>query len=113
MPLKDQTQLARAKAMRREPTKAEQMLWAKLRAKQLHGIKFSHQVLIGDYIADFAARQRRLVIEVDGDSHAAQQAYDQKRTEFLEGKGFRVIRFSNLDVIQNIEGVLEAIEAAL
>jgi very-short-patch-repair endonuclease len=106
-------QRARAKAMRSEPTGPEARLWYHLRAKRLGGIKFSRQVLIGPYTVDFAARSHKLVVELDGDSHAHQERYDARRTTWLEEQGFRVIRFSNPDVMTNETAVLRAIIDAL
>ncbi|WP_448660584.1 endonuclease domain-containing protein [Sphingomonas sp. CJ99] len=88
-------------------------MWLALRAKRFQGVKFTRQVVIGRYIADFAARSRRLVIEVDGDSHAGQASYDAERTAWLEEQGYQVIRFTNAEVGANLEGVLSAIDAAL
>ncbi len=113
MPRKDHTQLANARAMRSEMTPPEARLWHYLRAKRFQGIKFSRQVLIGSYIADFAAREAGLVIELDGDSHGTQVAYDERRTAFIETEGYRVIRFTNRDVLGNMDGVLEMIGMAL
>lgn len=113
MPAKDKIQLSRAKAMRTEQTPPEQELWYQLRAKRLNGVKFSRQVLVGPYIVDFAARTEHLVIELDGDSHGHQVAYDERRTLFLENQGYRVIRFTNAEVLGNMEGVLQMIVAAL
>jgi very-short-patch-repair endonuclease len=101
---------ARAKTLRTTLTPPEALLWAKLRGGRLSGIKFVRQMVFGPhYIADFAARSHRLVIELDGDSHAGQEAYDAARTAFMASKGFRVIRFTNSDVITNMDGVLKTI----
>ncbi|WP_082472629.1 endonuclease domain-containing protein [Sphingomonas sp. Leaf357] len=99
--------------MRSEPTGPEARLWYHLRAKRLNGVKFSRQVVIGAFIADFAARSHRLVIELDGDTHAGNEARDAQRTAWLERQGYRVIRFANSDVMINEASVLEAIIAAL
>lgn len=99
--------------MRKAPSPIELKLWFELRAKRFNGAKFSRQVVIGPYIADFAARSRHLVIELDGDTHAGNEAYDTTRTAWLESKGYRVIRFANAEVIGNLEGVLHAIGVAL
>ena len=104
---------AHAKAMRKEPTEPEQRLWLALRAKRFEGVKFRRQKVIGRYIADFAARDPMIVIELDGDTHAAQSGYDVTRTEFLQTQGYQVIRFSNADVMSNLEGVLHAIGIAV
>lgn len=98
----------RARAMRRQMTEAEARLWRIIRNRQIGGIKFSRQVPIGPYIADFAARMPRLVIELDGDTHT-DQARDARRTVQIEQQGYRVIRFSNQDVTTNPEGVASVI----
>jgi len=113
VPKKDKVQLDRAKAMRSEPTDPETRLWHYLRAKRLNGIKFTQQVLIGPYIVDFAARDRKLVIELDGDSHGTQERYDARRTALIESEGFHVLRFNNADVMANLEGVLQTISDVL
>lgn len=95
--------------MRREPTKAEKLLWSKLRNRQLGGYKFRRQHPIGNYIADFYCAEVRLIVEVDGEIHAFQEAYDRERTEWLEERGYKVLRFINLHVLQHTSGVLEAI----
>ena len=109
MPKKDEIQLGHAKAMRTNPTGAEQRLWHHLRGKRLNGVKFTRQVLIGPYIVDFAARLQGLVIELDGDTHGHQLEYDRARTVFLESQGFRVLRFTNSELRDNLEGVLTVI----
>ena len=93
-------------------TAAEQRLWAVLRAGQL-GVKFQRQVVLAPYIADFAARSERLIIEVDGDTHALTREGDTIRTACLEARGYRLIRFSNNEVMTNLEGVARAICIAL
>ena len=108
----DPVLLDRARAMRKTPSPIEQKLWFGLRAKRLNGIKFSRQVVIGAYIVDFVCRSRKLVLELDGDTHAGNEAYDAQRTMWLEAKGYRVIRFTNQEVAANLEGVLVAIGIA-
>ncbi len=95
--------------MRRNPTDPEKRLWSKLRNRQLDGIKFRRQVWLAGYIADFYAADLKLVIEVDGDDHAVREADDLHRTGALEREGFRVMRFGNTDVMDTLDGVLEAI----
>ncbi|KQO58776.1 hypothetical protein ASF14_02360 [Sphingomonas sp. Leaf257] len=85
-------------------TEPEKRLWLILRDRRFHGIKFSRQVAIGPYIADFAARSHKLVIEVDGDTHN-DQSRDAHRTTWLQGRGYAVIRFQNADVMTNPDGV--------
>jgi very-short-patch-repair endonuclease len=102
----------RAKELRRNLTEPERRLWYHLRANRL-GIKFQRQVVLAPYIADFASRSERLVIELDGDTHGESQAYDAARTRALEARGYQVIRFTNADVMTNLDGVLRAILIAL
>ncbi len=99
---------SRAKKLRTEMTTPERLLWSALRAGQL-GVKFQRQVVLAPYIADFAARSERLVIEIDGDSHADSAVTDTIRTEALQARGYRVLRFTNSEVMTNLEGVLRTI----
>ena len=105
--------LQRAREMRHPLTPAEAKVWAGVRNQQL-GVKIRRQHPIGHFIADFYCARARLVIEIDGDTHAEpdQAEYDIARTLWLEERGYRVIRFGNNEVHSNIEGVLEAIKAA-
>ena len=81
-----------------------------MKGKNLEGIKFRRQEPIGDYIVDFVAFEKRLVIEVDGGQHAEEEKdNDIRRDEWLGSQGFRVLRFWNNEVLQNLEGVLETI----
>lgn len=112
--MRDPLLIERAKKMRREATPPERALWRYLKSDQLGGAKFRRQVVVGPYVADFACRTPvLLVVELDGDTHGAQEEYDAERTLFLESKGYRVLRFSNRDVMQNLESVLETIAANL
>ncbi len=98
-----------ARALRREATDAEWELWSILRNRQLAGSKFRRQQPIGPYIVDFVCFAEKLVVEVDGGQHATAAERDAARTAWLESQGFRVLRFWNHDVLQNIEGVSESI----
>ncbi|HZF44677.1 MAG TPA: endonuclease domain-containing protein [Sphingomonadaceae bacterium] len=104
--------LNRAKALRREMTVAERLLWKHLRGRQLAGAKFRKQQPIGPFIGDFVCQEKRLIVEADGGQHADSET-DVQRTRFLESKGYRVIRFWNNEILQNIEGVLTAIMRVL
>lgn len=104
----DQT-LRRARNLRKNLTKTEQKLWQALRKKQLAGLRFRKQVPIGSYIADFICYEKRLIIELDGGQHSENRAYDEKRTIWLEDQGFRVIRFWNNDVMNDINAVASVI----
>ena len=95
-----------ARDMRKAMTEPETRLWFELRAGRFEGIKFRRQKVIGRHIADFAANDPKLVIELDGDTHSSSADYDLERTRDLETQGYRVARFSNADVMQNIDGVL-------
>jgi very-short-patch-repair endonuclease len=110
---RNETQKERAKSLRTNATPAEQKLWAILRAHRFEGVKFTRQVQFGSYILDFAARSAKLAIEVDGDTHSRQVDYDAARTSFFEAQGYRVLRFTNAEVMGNIEGVAAAIATAL
>ena len=101
-----------ARRLRSSATEAEARLWSRLRAGQLEGAKFVRQFPIAGYVADFACRRARLVVEIDGSQHASNPA-DDVRTAAIEAHGYRVIRFWNNDVLANTEGVLKAIEAEL
>jgi very-short-patch-repair endonuclease len=103
----------RARSLRRDATEAENKLWRVLRNRQVDGVKFRRQVPIDRYFADFCWHDCMLIVELDGSQHAEQERYDAARTAHLEAKGYRVLRFANLDVLTNIEGVVEAIRAAL
>ncbi|MEO6232821.1 MAG: vitamin B12 dependent-methionine synthase activation domain-containing protein [Ferruginibacter sp.] len=100
---------------RAKPTKAEQTLWHIIKSKQLDGFKFRRQHIIGSYIADIVCLDSRLVIEIDGLIHQLPEnaEADEVRTAWLEGKGFKVIRFTNDEVIGNTENVLNKIVAIL
>jgi adenine-specific DNA-methyltransferase len=102
-----------ARVLRRSPTDAERKLWWILRSLKPLGMHFRRQAPIGNYIADFAWHDGKLVIEVDGGQHAqARQAYDVRRTAWLESQGYRVLRFWNIDVLRTPRVVGEAIVAA-
>ena len=102
-----------AREMRHEPTEAEDRLWRELRAHRFDGVHFRRQHPMGRYIADFCAPRQKLIIEVDGGQHLAQQDYDNERSAFLASKGYRVLRFWNDAVFKNMEGVIVCILDAL
>ncbi|MBK6266116.1 methionine synthase [Marivirga sp. S37H4] len=100
-----------AKEMRHQPTQAEEILWNALKGKQLDGHKFRRQHILGGYIADFICLRKSLIIEVDGLIHQLPEnkASDEERTKWLEEQGFKVIRFTNTEVINQLEIVLDKI----
>jgi len=93
-------------------TVAEKKLWQILRNRQIDGFHFRHQVPVGPYIADFCCLRIKLIVEVDGGQHA-DSTHDATRTAWLEGKGRRVLRFWNREVLENIESVRDIIRTAL
>lgn len=103
----------RAKELRRELTPAELKLHAHLRAHRMGGVHFRPQHAIGNYIVDFCAPRKKLIIELDGSQHLEQQEYEEERTAFLKSKGYRILRFWNNDVMNNLESVLCAIYTSL
>ena len=112
--MRDANLLKRARAMRRELTAPELKLWLELRAKRFEGAEFRRQVVIGSYIADFACRTpKTLNVGVAIDLNDERAAYDTARTKHLEGRGYRVLRFTNAEVMGNMDGVLRAIAEAL
>jgi very-short-patch-repair endonuclease len=104
-----------ARALRKNSTDAERILWSELRDHRLLGTGFRRQVPIGNYIADFVCHSALLVIELDGGQHFSNRGEqaDARRTRAIEAKGFQVLRFTNHDVIKNRTGVLETIAAAV
>lgn len=100
-----------AKRLRRDIPPAEDKLWQELRRKQLHGFHFRRQHPIGPYVVDFACVKQRLVVEADGYGHSEphEVARDKKRTEYIQRLGWRVIRFRNEDIYEDIGGVVDAI----
>ena len=103
--------LGHARTMRHEPAPAEQKLWYELRDRRLGGFKFRRQQPAGPFVADFYCADSRLIVELDGDTHAGREDYDAARTAWLANNGHRVVRFTNDDVHHNLEGVLLAILA--
>ena len=107
------TPALRSRQQRNNPTDAERKLWRHIRNRQVAGERFNRQVPIGPYICDFAARVPKLVIELDGGQHALSTDFDERRTAYLEQQGYRVLRFWNNDVLENVDGVVAVIESEL
>ena len=103
---------ARARHLRKNLTDAERALWHILR-RQSSGFRFRRQAPIGPYIVDFVCFEKRLVIEVDGGQHAQLVDYDAARTAWLENEGFKVIRFWNNQVLEEMDAVRDAVWMAL
>jgi very-short-patch-repair endonuclease len=104
-----------AKRLWDNTTGAEDLLWRRLRRFPISGTHFRRQVPIGPYVADFACMAARLIIEVDGSQHGRDDLHerDETRTRWLEAEGYRVLRFWNNDLTANMDGVLEAVYAAI
>ncbi|UPA23002.1 DUF559 domain-containing protein [Candidatus Peribacteria bacterium] len=101
-----------AKRLRRKQTSAEARLWTQLRRKKIMGYKFRRQVSIDHFIVDFICFEARLIIEVDGEIHKYQQKYDRLREEYLVAQKFTVLRFTNQEVFDDLERVLDCIQQA-
>jgi len=102
--------LARARALRSNPTEAERRFWNVVRRDRL-GVRFRRQHRIGDYIVDFVCFDWRLIVEIDGGQHGLQSSYDARRDAWLESRGFTVMRFWNSQILREPGGVVERILA--
>ena len=104
----------KARVLRGNPTKAEKVLWEKLRLKQL-GVKFRRQHPINIYITDFYCHEKKLVVEVDGDYHlmSDQKEYDELRTEDIKEYGIEVIRFKNEEILEKTNDVIKKIKKVI
>ena len=107
--MKTQNLTQNARDLRKRSTIVEKRLWGKLHAKQIKGFKFRRQQPIGNYIVDFACMSEKLIIELDGGQHALQKNNDMVRDNWLEQEGYRVLRFWNNEVLENLESVLDVI----
>ena len=107
--------ILRSRELRAQATKAEMVLWQKLRRKSFYGLRFRRQFPIGPYFGDFVCLPARLVVELDGAQHAdsVTARYDQRRTEWLASQNFRVLRFWNGEVFNDVDRVLEVIDSEL
>ena len=97
----------RANELRKDRNLSEALLWRELKNRQMLGLNFDRQKVIGNFIADFACEDKRIIIEVDGTSHIGREEYDRERDEYLTGAGFRVIRISTDDVKYNLDLTLQ------
>ena len=109
----DTTLLRNAQTLRKNMTKEERHLWYDY--LKTYPIQFKRQYAIGIFIVDFLCYRAKLIVELDGSQHCepAAMEYDKRRTEYLQQQGYRVLRFSNLDVTRNFRGVCEAIDLAV
>src|SRR6266566_8339976 len=103
-----------ARKLRKDQTEVEKILWHKLRNRQLENIKFRRQYSIGPYIVDFVATETKVIIELDGGQHneESNRIKDEERTHYLEKNGYKLIRFWDNEVMENLDEVLESISKA-
>jgi very-short-patch-repair endonuclease len=108
-------QVAFARGLRREQTAAERRFWVVLQPWRANGWHFRRQAPIGPFVVDFVCKRAKLIFEIDGDGHYSEAgiADDERRTGYLMGLGYRVVRFSNLDVLENADGVFEVLSGVL
>jgi very-short-patch-repair endonuclease len=99
--------------LRKQATVFERRLWRHLRGQQLEGCRFRRQHPIGRYIVDFVCLERKLVVELDGQQHSGPEGYDGKRDTWLRVQGYEVLRFSNRQLMDELENVLLTIAARL
>src|SRR5207245_8153996 len=104
---------ARARSLRRNMTEAECRIWQMLRLRRIDGYKFRRQVPLGRYVADFACHEARLIVEIDGGQHDRSSPLEAERTLFLQAEGYRVLRFWNNEVLQNLDGVRDVLAREL
>ena len=103
------TRLTRARQLRQDMTFPERLLWSRLRRGLLGGVRFRRQHPMGPYVADFYCPSAALVIELDGMSHGGRERQDAERTRYLEGRGLSVVRYTNDQVIEDVDAVAEDI----
>ena len=99
-----------AKTLRKRSTDAELILWQRIKARRLEGIKFRRQQPIEDFIVDFLSFENRIIIELDGGQHVEDRQKDRERDKLLTQAGFKVLRFWNNEIFENLDGVLERIQ---
>ncbi|HEY0513699.1 MAG TPA: endonuclease domain-containing protein [Thermoanaerobaculia bacterium] len=101
--------------LRRNATATEKILWERLRSRRLQGLKFQRQFPVGPFVADFCCRDRRVIVEVDGEIHSDEQqmARDVERDAYLRGQNYIVVRFTNAEILNDLETVLRRIAIAV
>jgi very-short-patch-repair endonuclease len=104
-------EIRRARTLRRDAPSAERLVWRDVRNRQLGGWKFTRQEPVGPFIADFVCREKMLVVEIDGATHSTDEELlsDERRTAFLQQREYRLIRFTNEEIYENVDGALEEI----
>jgi very-short-patch-repair endonuclease len=99
----------RSRRLRQKMTPSETKLWAALRDRRFVNMKFRRQQAIGPFIADFCCWEKKIILELDGDSHAGKEAYDAHRVKWLEASGWKVFRFWDAEIFESIDGVMQTI----
>ena len=107
------TNVRTARELRKRQTDVERILWLRLRDRRLDGWKFRRQMPVDHFVVDFCCPDAKLIVELDGGQHAVHGQREIDRTQALEAMGYLVLRFWNIDVMRNVDGVLEAIFSAL
>ncbi|MCH9807736.1 MAG: endonuclease domain-containing protein [Alphaproteobacteria bacterium] len=113
--MSNETSRQRARELRLKASKAERLLWSRLRKRQVGGHRFRRQHPLGSYIVDFVCLEQKVVVEVDGDHHGEdqQKAHDERRDAWITAQGYRVVRFSIYDIYDGLEFVVGAIDREL
>ena len=109
LPTSNMKPITFARQLRRQQTDAENMLWSRLRAHRLFGLKFRRQQPMGSYVVDFFCPEKMLIVELDGGQHQDRAGYDQARDDWLKSEGYTVLRYWNNELMCNLDGVLEDI----
>lgn len=107
----DKTKFARY--LRRNESKAEQLFWNAVRNRQFMNLKFRRQVPINRFVADFVCEEKKIVVELDDDSHDFKLEQDAERTKILEAHGYRVIRFANEEIYEDLDAVLSELSVKI
>lgn len=102
-----------ARKLRQNQTPAEDLFWGEVRNRRFHNYKFRRQVPVDKYFADFLCESKKLIVELDDISHADKEEYDEQRSQALNMAGYRVIRFANADVYDDLSGVMEQLYLVL
>ncbi|MGD2082197.1 MAG: DUF559 domain-containing protein [Chromatiales bacterium] len=102
-----------ARSLRKNQTDTERVLWRRLRNRQIAGRKFRRQEAIGRYVVDFVCLDEQLIVEIDGSQHADTTTFDQRRTDYLQSRGHRVLRFWDNEILEHLGAVLERIHQVL
>ena len=109
---RDPLSIERARNLRRETTPTERILWKHLRGRLFDGFRFCRQHPIGPFVVDFCCLSKRLVIELDGETHIGREQQDKDRSRWLEARGCQILRFWNTEIFEDLDSVLEVVYLA-